>query len=96
MTEAQIKITVTFERREDDGLRVWSEDLPGLVLSHKDIDAVLADVKTALEGILSERLGTSIQVRPLVNIREALEHNGVVDSAVPLPSIREYVAYHAH
>jgi hypothetical protein len=43
------KVVVTFEPREGGGLRVYSDDVPGFVLSHKDARAVLADVKPALE-----------------------------------------------
>ena len=46
------KIPVTFERRDDGGLRVYSADLPGLVLSHSDARAVLADVEPALAVML--------------------------------------------
>lgn len=95
MTDAPIKVTVTFERREDGGLRVWSADLPGLVLSHRDIDAVLADVVEAIGMIVSERIGAPVEVQPLRNIREALEDHGVIDPSA-LPGVREYVAYHTH
>jgi hypothetical protein len=93
MTDAPIKVVVTFERREDGGLRVWSADLPGLVLSHRNIDAVLEDVVTAIGVILSERLGAQIEVQPLLNVREALENHGVVDPTPFIPGTREYVAY---
>ena len=46
--------TITIERREDGGLRVWSDDLPGLVLSHVDSDAVLTDLGSALKVLLGE------------------------------------------
>ena len=59
------KIIVTFERRDDGGLRAYSDDVPGFVLSHRDADAVLADVKPALEGILSHIYGAQIVVEDL-------------------------------
>lgn len=46
-------IAVSLERRPDGGLRAWSDDVPGFVLSHKDASAVLRDIKPALEAILS-------------------------------------------
>jgi hypothetical protein len=49
------KVTVCFEERPGGGLRAWSDDVPGLVLSHSDVDAVLADVGKALGVLLSER-----------------------------------------
>lgn len=44
MTEGQIihrSITIRIEPREDGGLRIWSDDIPGLILSHNDQEAVL-------------------------------------------------------
>lgn len=94
MAEASFKITVTFEKRDDGGLRVWSADVPGLVLSHADVDAVLEDVKTALEVLLSEQLGHPVAARPLLNMREMLEDGGVVAPKREVtPGPREYVAY---
>lgn len=94
MSETSIKITVTFEKRDDGGLRVWSADVPGLVLSHANIDGVLEDVKTAIEVILSARLGQQVAARPLVDIREMLEDGGIVAPKASLePGQREYVAF---
>lgn len=97
MTDASIKVTVTFEKREDGGLRVWSADVPGLVLSHSNIDAVLEDVKTAIEVILSARLGHPVAARPLLDMsemRETLEDGGVVSRKKLVEAgPREYVAY---
>ena len=50
------KITVTFERRPDGGLRVYSDELPGLTLSHAEHATVLADIKPAIEGLIFHRL----------------------------------------
>lgn len=94
MSERSLKVTVSFESRPDGGLRVWSNDLPGLVLSHPNVDDVLDDVKTALETILSHRLQAKIIVTPLVDVREALEDNGIVPPRVPPTGQKEYVAYY--
>jgi len=59
------KVRVTIEPREDGGVRVWSEDLPELVLSHSDVDSVIADIPRAMEVILSERFGAPVQVQEL-------------------------------
>ena len=72
------KIIVCFEARPDGGLRAYSNDVPGLVLSSPDIDGVLEDVTEALKVILSERLQAEIDVEPLGDIREALENDGIV------------------
>jgi hypothetical protein len=92
MSSRTFKITVCFEPRDDGGLRAYSNDVPGLVLSSLDVDGVIEDVPAALSAILSERLGADINVEPLPDIREALEDNGIV---VPRPFMsgpREYVA----
>jgi hypothetical protein len=62
------KIRVCIEPREDGGLRVWSDDLPELVLSHADAEKVIADIPRALEAILSERLGAAVQVEELAEL----------------------------
>jgi hypothetical protein len=56
-THIPAKVVVTFEHRGDGGLRAYSDDVPGFVLSHADSVAVLDDVKPALEGILSHMFG---------------------------------------
>src|SRR5271165_4072142 len=87
-----IRVTVTIERREDGGLYVYSDDLPGFVLSHLDAHAILADIEPALSVFLSHRFGVEVTVRPIVGLREALIRDGTVD---PIPSARfttrEYV-----
>ena len=42
------EITITLAPREDGGLRVWSDDLPGLVLSHISQRLVLEDLGPAI------------------------------------------------
>jgi hypothetical protein len=92
MSRGPFKITVCFEPREDGGLRAYSDDVPGLVLSSTDIDGVLEDVPAALSVILSARLGTDVQVEPLPDIRDALEDKGIVAPEAFLHGPREYVA----
>ena len=69
------KFTVTFERREDGGLRAYCDDVPGFVLSGEP-KAVLDDVKPALERILSHLHGMNVVVEQL---------------AETIPTQREYV-----
>ena len=71
-------IEVVFERREDGGLRVHSDDVPGFVLSHSDPNAVFNDVAPALEVMLSAELSAPVTVEPLSRLREKLEDNGVL------------------
>lgn len=47
------EISITIAPREDGGLRVWSDDLPGLVLSHSDQELVLKDLGSAVMAILT-------------------------------------------
>lgn len=62
---ANFKITVEIQRREDGGLRVRSNEVPGLVLSHRDPDRVIADIQPALEAILSDMLGCAVKAHRL-------------------------------
>ena len=59
------EIVVTFEGREDAGLKAYSDDVPGFVLSDFAPDAVLKDVKPVLEGILSRWLKEPVVVEEL-------------------------------
>jgi hypothetical protein len=92
MSSRTFKVTVCFESRPDGGLRAYSDDVPGLVLSSLNIDGVLEDVTEALKVILSYRLGTDIEVEPLGDIREALANNGIIPHRPFIPGPREYVA----
>jgi hypothetical protein len=92
MSKGSFKVVVCFERRPDGGLRVYSDDVPGLVLSHTDIDGVLEDVVDALKVILSHRLKTDVDVQPLPNMREKLESRGIVDPKAFIDGPKEYVA----
>lgn len=97
MSDRTFKITVCFEARPDGGLRAYSNDVPGLVLSSTNVDGVLADVTEALSYILSERLHAQIVVRPLEDIRAMLESNGIVGGETPFPpGSKEYVAIPCH
>jgi hypothetical protein len=91
-----LKVVVSFEQRPDGGLRAWSDDVPGFVLSHRDVDGLLADVKPALEFILSARLKSRVIAEPLDDLRLALEDDGLIHPrAHHLPSSKEYVALSA-
>lgn len=57
-----LKIVVRFEQRGDGGLRAWSDDLPGFILSHSDAQAVLEDVEPALETMLSAKFECAVKV----------------------------------
>ena len=61
----RFKIVLRIQQRADGGVRVWSDDVPGLVLSGADPEAVYRDVRPAVEEILSARLGCKVEVRNL-------------------------------
>jgi hypothetical protein len=82
-----VKIVVIFERREDGGLRVFSDDVPGFVLSHSDPRAVLDDVKPALERMLLHILGKDVVVSELSRLNQKIVE--------PIPPEREYAAFAA-
>jgi hypothetical protein len=92
MAQRIFRLTVCFESRPDGGLRAYSDDVPGLVLSSMDIDGVLEDVTEALKVILSARLNTEVEIEPLGDIREALENDGIVEPRRFIPGPKEYVA----
>ena len=90
------KITVIFERRADGGLRVFSNALPGFILSHSDARAVLADVEPALARMLSEMYSVPFLVEPLADLNSELKDAGIVDRLPPSRSeTREYLAHRA-
>jgi hypothetical protein len=64
--EQSFKVTVRLQPRPDGGLRAWSDDVPELVLSHRDPEQVMADLVPALEAILSARLDASMKAERLV------------------------------
>src|SRR4051812_2757930 len=87
-----VKVTVTIERREDGGLYVYSDDVPGFVLSHLDAHGVLADIEPALSVFLSDKLDRSVIAKKVLDIKEALIRDGAID---PIPrgvTKRDYVA----
>lgn len=60
-----IKIIVRVEKRADGGLRIWSDDVPGLILSGDDPARVLADIGPAIEAIVSEMVGHPVSAHEL-------------------------------
>lgn len=68
-----MKIRVQLETRPDGGLRAWSEDVPGFVLSHPNRDAVISDVPMALSTILSAYLDSPVDIELLVSVRSFLD-----------------------
>ena len=86
------KIVVVFERRADGGLRAYSDDVPGFVLSHSDLKGLLQDVRPALEGILSHIFKEPVVVEEISRLREQI--SGFFDEQF-IPPRREYVTRRA-
>lgn len=49
------EIVIKIAPRDDGGLRVWSDDLPGLILSHSNPWSVLHDLGNAIAALLRYR-----------------------------------------
>jgi hypothetical protein len=95
------KVSVYFEPREDGGLRAYSNDVPGFVLSYADCDTTLAAVVPVLETLLSDMFDGPVRVKELNDIRSELEDAGMIArkprrgtrqiDPCHIPSKREYV-----
>ncbi len=55
-------ICVVFEARLDGGVRVYSDDVPGFVLSHSNRSLVVRDIPIALETIIGEMMKRPVKV----------------------------------
>jgi hypothetical protein len=55
------RVVIVLEGRPDGGLRIYSDDVPGLVLSGPDPAKVLSDLPTALEVLKVVRAPISQQ-----------------------------------
>lgn len=94
------KIRVNFEPRGDGGLRAYSDDVPGFVLSYPDCDSALNAVVPVLETILTDMFSAPVQVKLLEDMRSTLEDAGIIARRardldfddMPLPRTREYVS----
>lgn len=66
MTKHTAVLTVTLLDREDGGLRVFSRDLPGLILSGPDRDAICNAIIPAMKAILTHKGIEADDIRPAV------------------------------
>lgn len=85
-------LDVVFEPREDGGLRAYCDRVPGFVLSHRDPDAVLADVEPALTLILSAMYGMPVTVTKASEI--GVEHIEAMPAY--MCGAAQYVGVHHH
>lgn len=79
-------VEVSTQRRDDGGLRMWSEEMPGLILSGEDHDAVVADASLAIAALMS---GLGYDIRSVISSRTlpwqsdvptrfVVTHNGMI------------------
>lgn len=82
MTHKTFIINVSMEDREDGGLRVRSDELPGLVLSGHSKIAVCAMIKPAILAILRHQGFENVSVRAAEPFSSALRRPSPRDVAV--------------
>jgi hypothetical protein len=75
-------ITVTLEDREDKGLRVYSDDLPGLILSGPDRAAVAALIIPSIQALFEHKGFHNVIVRPAAPVSEVLRSKSPRDMDV--------------
>jgi hypothetical protein len=83
--KSSFKVTVNVVRRPDGGVRVWSEQIPELVLSGRDERKVIDDIGPALEVILAYKLGGMVRVEGLDSIVAAIAARKTVSEPTRSP-----------
>ena len=73
MSEAMTTVCVALEDREDGGLRVFSDELPGLILSGSDKLTVMNKIAPAIAAIFKAAKGLNVTVRPAKPLSEVLD-----------------------
>jgi len=61
-------VSVTIEDRDDAGLRVFSDDLPGLILSGQDRAKVLRSIAPAIQALFEHKGLTSVTVHATTSL----------------------------
>lgn len=79
---------MTLEPRGDGGLRAYSKEVPGFVLSHPDPQAVISDIIPALELMLSEMWGGKVTATHLESVSNNLDDS---PARTPCTGAKEYV-----
>lgn len=72
-------LTVTLEDRADGGLRVYSDDLPGLILSGRDKNAICNAIAPAITALFQHRGIDGVVVRHATPISEVLKRQSPRD-----------------
>lgn len=87
-------VTIRLEPREDGGLRAYTDDVPGFVLSDNDPDAVMRDIIPALELLVRQNLNLNVKFR-FAQTPQALKTQKMADRPAA-PTNRYYVAMLPH
>jgi hypothetical protein len=66
-------VTVTIEDRDDNGLRVWSDDLPGLILSGNDRQKICASIIPAIRALFEHKGLQDVAVHSARPVHEILK-----------------------
>jgi hypothetical protein len=66
-------VTVTLRDREGGGLEVFSDDLPGLILSGPDRSMVAAAIVPAIEVLFKHKGFERVIVRPALPVAKVLQ-----------------------
>jgi hypothetical protein len=66
-------VTVTLEDRDDGGLRVYSDDLPGLILSGPDHDSVSEKIAPAIRALFEYKGYREVTVRAVQPLGTVLQ-----------------------
>ncbi|MGD0142070.1 MAG: hypothetical protein ABSC92_02825 [Rhizomicrobium sp.] len=73
MSEAFTTVCVSLEDREDGGLRVFSTELPGLILSGANKKTVLDKIAPAITALFKAAKNLDVIVRPAKALSEVLD-----------------------
>jgi hypothetical protein len=73
MSDAITTVCVSLEDREDGGLRVFSDELPGLILSGQDKMALMKKIAPAITALFKAAKGWDVRVRPAKPLSEILD-----------------------
>lgn len=66
-------VTVTLQDREGGGLEVFSDDLPGLILSGSNRDKVASAIIPAIEALFKQKGFAKVIVRPAMPVAQVLQ-----------------------
>jgi hypothetical protein len=84
-------VTVTLADREDGGLRVFSDDLPGLILSGSDRTTVAAAIIPSIAALFRHKGFADVVVRPTKPVAEVLRSASPRDMDVHVQHQKQFV-----